>query len=168
MRLGPAAALLLVLSAGSALSAEPAELLTTSKDWAAYRHQEPERKVCFAASQPKDSTPKGSKRSDVYFYLSFYPGDGVRNEVMVRLGFSAKAGSPVTAVIDNQSFELVAVADKAYLARPEESDKFVEALKKGNRMVIKATPDKGAETTDVYSLLGVSNAAKQAEDACAS
>jgi hypothetical protein len=154
----------LALAAGGPALAEEAELIKTFKDWAAYKHEAGGTKVCFAASQPKDSAPK--TREDVYLYLSFFPGDNVKNEVSIRIGYALKPGSDVTVLIDGAKFALFSKGDKAFVADGETEQKFVEAMKRGNKLTVTATPAEGKETTDVYSLFGVTDAAKAAEAAC--
>lgn len=167
---GALLATLAILFAGApAAHAETAaELIKKSRDWSAYKHEASGKKVCFAASQPKDSAPKGLNRSDVFIYLSFFPADGVKNEVSIRIGYDFKKGSDVTVQVDAASFKFFTKSDKAFIENEDVEHKFVEALKKGNKMVVRGTPAKGNPTTDVFSLLGLSDALKLAEDACSS
>lgn len=165
------ALLVLALPASAAGAAETAEFLKKFKDWSAYRHEGENKKICFAATQPRETLPKAMQpksggRGEAYFYLSFFPLDGVKNEVMIRLGYATKAGVPVVASIGPASFKFFTKDEKAFIENPEEERSFVEALKKGDRLVVKGTTAKGTATTDTYSLLGVSQAVKQAEDAC--
>jgi hypothetical protein len=160
-----------LLVAGAAKAEETAEFLKKFKDWAAYRHAGEKQKICFAATQPRDTEPKEmqpktGKRGEAYFYLSFFPADGVKKEVMIRLGYAAKSGAPILADVGGASFKLFSKDEKAFIESADEEQRFVDALMKGNKLVVKGTASNGTATTDVYSLLGVSQAVKQAEDAC--
>jgi invasion protein IalB len=157
----------LALSTGSA-SAQTAELLDKYKDWSAYKHKADKDTTCFAVTQPKDTEPKNVIRGDIFLYVSFWPSDKVHGQVMLRLGYPIKDNTDVSASIGSDTFSFEPKDDKAFIQDNELEKKFVEAIKKGDKLIIKGTSKKGTETTDIYSLLGVSAALKQAEQACAS
>jgi hypothetical protein len=160
-------ALLLALSSlPTTAFAEGSAFLKKFRDWSAYRHEDGKSKICFATTQPKDSAPADLKRGDVYFYVSFFPGDNVKNEVMIRVGYPVKEGSAVSVSVGSDTFAFFAKSDKAFIEDAEVEKKFVDALKRGDKMQVKAVTEKGVETTDVYSLLGISSATKEAEEAC--
>jgi hypothetical protein len=160
-------ALATMLSVGAA-TAQAAELIEKYKDWSAYKHLADKDTTCFAVTQPKDTEPKNVNRGDIYLYVSFWPADKVKGQVMLRLGYPIKESSEVSATIGSDVFKLFPKDDKAFIEGDDNERKFVDAIKKGDKLVIKGTSKKGTETTDVYSLLGVSAALKQAEQACAS
>ncbi|MEZ5926107.1 MAG: invasion associated locus B family protein [Hyphomicrobiaceae bacterium] len=149
-------------------SAQTAELLQKHRDWSAYRHKAEKDTTCFAVTQPKDSEPKNVNRGDIFLYVSFWPADKVKEQVMLRLGYPIKDNSAVSAAVGSDTFSFEPKDDKAFIQDGDVERKFVEAIKKGDKLVIKGMSKKGTETTDVYSLLGVSAALKQAEEACAS
>jgi invasion protein IalB len=145
-----------VLAATSAAPA--ANLVKTFRDWSLFSHTEAQSKICFAASQPKESTPANSKRDPAFFYVSAWPKDGVKSEVSVRLGYPIKKGSTVTVDIGGTSFDLFAKDDKAFVADPTQELKLIEAMKRGTIMKVEATSEQGTTTADSYSLMGISNA----------
>lgn len=148
------------------VSPAAAELVGSFKDWSVYKHEAADQKLCFAASRPKDSEPKDQKRIDVYFYLTLWPKDGVKEEVMVRLGQPLKKGTDVTVTIGSENFRLFAKDDKAFVEDADAERKLVAAIRKGDRLIVKATLAAGGATTDVFSLLGISAALKKVEEAC--
>lgn len=147
-------------------SAQTAELIEKHRDWSSYRHKAEKDTTCFAVTQPKDSEPKGAKRGDIFLYISYWPSDKVTEQVMLRLGYPIKDNTAVSAAIGSETFSFDPKDDKAFIQDSDTEKKFVAALKKGEKLVVKGTSKKGTETTDVYSLFGVSAALKQAEEAC--
>ena len=154
----------LIIAATSAASA--ANLVKTFKDWSLFAHDEAQSKICFAASQPKESTPADSKRDPAFFYISAWPKDGVKSEVSVRLGYPIKKGSTVTVDVGGTKFDLFAKDDKAFVADPTQELKLIEAMKKGSIMKVDAVSEKGTATADSYSLMGVSNALQGLSTEC--
>ena len=133
------------------------QLLGQFNDWSAYSASTEKGKICFAITQPKTRAPEGLKRDPAYFFVSHRPGDKVRNEVSIQIGFAAKAGSTADAAIDTNTFNLMTQGERAW-SNGQEDGKLVEAMRKGKNLQIKTTSLRGNVTTDTYSLKGVSAA----------
>lgn len=160
----PAIAVAILIAATSAASA--ANLVKTFRDWSLFSHEEAQKKICFAASQPKESSPVDSKRDAVFFYVSAWPKDGVKSEVSIRLGYPIKKGSTVTVDVGGAKFDLFAKDDKAFVADPTQELKLIDAMKRGSVMKVEATSEKGTATADSYSLMGISNALQGLTSEC--
>lgn len=145
---------------------QKAKLLEKSGDWTIFVHEGSDGKICFASSLPKDSTPAGANRDPAYFYVTTWQKDGVRNEVSVKLGYPLKDGTTPTIAVGSASFELFPREDKAFIKNPEDERKLVQAMLAGSSMVVKATSARGTDTTDQYSLIGISKAVKKIEEVC--
>ncbi|MEL6287937.1 MAG: invasion associated locus B family protein [Pseudomonadota bacterium] len=138
--------------------AQGAKFLKSFKDWSAYNYEGTDKKICFAVSQPKDFEPKNLDRSDIYFYVSDWPNQSVNTEVSIKAGYSYKSGSTTTATIGPNVFELFTDGDKAFVQSPETERDLVRAMRRGSRMIVKGRNADGTETTDVYSLSGITAA----------
>lgn len=139
-------------------AASAANLVKTYRDWSLFSHGEAQKKICFAASQPKESAPADSKRDPAFFYVSAWPQDGVKSEVSIRLGYPIKQGSTVVVDVGGNKFDLFAKDDKAFVADPTQELKLIDAMKRGSFMKVEATSERGTATSDNYSLMGISAA----------
>lgn len=146
--------------------ANAANLVKSYRDWSLFSHEEAQKKICFAASQPKEMSPASAKRDAVFFYVSAWPSDGVKSEVSVRMGYPIKPGSTVDVIVGGKKFELFAKDDKAFVANPQDELKLIEAMKRGTLMKVAATSSQGSKTTDNYSLMGISAALRGLSDTC--
>jgi len=124
------------------------------------------RKICFLASQPTERQPKGLSRGPVYFYVSAWPKDGVKAEVSVKLGYRVRKGAEPVLTIGGERFALFADGERAYIGDPTRELKAVEAMKKGSQMIVQATNERGAVTTDFYSLVGLAQALQKLAASC--
>lgn len=142
------------------------EQVGTFGDWGAFTAQGKE-KTCYALGSPKDRQP-ASKVKDTpgYVFISTRPGEGVRNEVAVNLGYPTKDNSSGSADIDGEDFELVTKGTNAWVKNPAKEKEFVDALKGGSKLVVKASSAKGSQITDTYSLKGLSDALAQVQQEC--
>lgn len=161
--LASAGVLAILVSAGPASAAN---LVKTFKDWNLFTHSENDKKICFAATQPKQTLPKGVKRDAIFFYVSAWPKDGIKSEISIRMGYPVKSGSTVKVSVGSNAFELFAKEDRAFVADPTDELKLIETMKKGSFMQVEATSKRGTRTSDRYSLIGVSAALSALTETC--
>ena len=106
------------------------------------------------------------KDTSAYIFISTRPGEGVRNEVAINLGYGTKDGSAATAEIDGDAYELITKGTNAWVKDQAKEKEFVGALRGGSKLVVKASSSKGTSTTDTYSLKGLSDALARVVQEC--
>src|SRR5215469_10983094 len=130
--------------------------------WGAYTASPGGKKVCFALAKPSSSetNPPNRPRNPVYMFISTRPTDKppVTNEVSLVVGYPFKAGTEATAQIGGSSFALYTQQDGAWIKNGTEEAKMVDAMRGGDNAVIKGVSAKGTQSTDSFSLKGVSQA----------
>jgi len=166
-------ALLAGLSALAApVSAQEIKQLGTFKSWTAWSGTDANGAMCYISAVPESWTPqeiKGApvKRSPIHFLIINRKGLGTKNEVQTLVGYPFHpANANVTAAIDGKSFPMVTEGEAAWLAVEADEANFVEALKKGGKLVVKGTSQKGNLMTDNYNLSGVTAALGEIAKAC--
>jgi len=127
----------------------------TFGDWSAYAYSDSRGKVCYAASQPKSQAPQGVNRDPAYFMVTARPSENVRSEVSIIIGYPFKEGSKVTVDIDGQKFSMFTKDDGAWVENAAQETALVTAMRKGRSMSVAGTSRRGTDTTDTYSLSGV-------------
>jgi invasion protein IalB len=136
-------------------------------DWGAFLAvQGGKKKTCYALAQPKDRTPASLKRDPAYIFISSRPTENVHNEISIIMGFPMKDNSDAQAEIGTTRFELIAKGTNAWVKNPAEEGQFIDTMKKGTKLVIKAASIKGNTTTDSYSLAGLSQALDRVHKEC--
>ncbi len=150
-------ALVLAASTGLAFAQAP-NRIGSFRDWSAYAFSDQRGKVCYAASQPKTQLPAGANRDPAYFMVTNRPGENVRNEVSIIIGYPFREGSKVTADVDGRAFSMFTKDDGAWVENAAEETALIAAMRDGRTMTIKGTSRRGTDTTDTYSLSGVSAA----------
>ena len=160
-----AVGLVLAAPAASAQSQEPSSLGEFG-DWAAYTYMSSQGKVCYAVTRPKSSEPEGASRDPVFFLISHFPKQGIRNEVSTIIGYPFKKESTAQVSIGEQSFELFTSGDGAWADSASKDREIVATLKKGKSMEVKGLSWRGTATVDHYSLQGATAAADKIDEAC--
>ena len=140
-------------------------LLENYHDWGAYKAQGKE-KTCYALASPKERAPSTAKRDQAYVFISSRPGENVRNEVSIIMGFAMKDNSDAKAEIGSASYDLIAKGTNAWVKNAAKEPQFVDDMKKGSKLTIKAASSKGNQTTDSYSLAGLSQALDRVQKEC--
>ncbi|MCW1842840.1 invasion associated locus B family protein [Prosthecomicrobium hirschii] len=141
-------------------------LLVQSKDWSAVTAGAQKAKVCYAITKPTKMEPASLNHGEVFFFISIWPGDNVRNEPSLQVGYSLKEGSKVTVEVDTQKFSMFTRGDGAWLQDKTDEVKLVDALKKGKKLTIGGQSGRGNATTYAFSLQGFSGALDAALKEC--
>jgi invasion protein IalB len=143
------------------------EQLGSFGEWGAYAAQNGRNRTCYALGQPKERAPKAKlKDSAAYIFISTRPAENIHNEVAINLGYPTKDGSAAVADIDGDSYELITKGANAWVKDQAREREFVGALRGGSKLIVKASSSKGTNTTDSYSLRGLSDALARAVQEC--
>ena len=133
-------------------------------DWGVFTSTTPRGKVCYAASQPKTRAPGNLQRDPAFFFLTSRPGENVRNEVSLTLGFPLKGDA--TATIGTTNFALYTQATGAWIKNAAEEGRMIQAMRGGSQLTVRSTSLRGNVTTDTYSLNGLSQALDRVAQEC--
>jgi invasion protein IalB len=148
-----------------------ATLLGQYGDWGAYTASPGGHKVCFAIAKPTSSVDNPPNRRTaanvVYLFVSTRPEEKVSNEVSVLItGYAFKPNSEASVAIGGTSFAMYTQNDGAWVKNAAEEAKLVDVMRKSADVVIKATTSRGTQTTDTFSLKGISQAIDRAVEEC--
>ncbi|WP_186419862.1 hypothetical protein [Bosea sp. CS1GBMeth4] len=141
-------------------------LLETAGKWQAFSSQQGRSKICYALSKAESRSPANLKDVEGLLFISSRPGEGVRNEISLVMNFDLKEDVEHQAIIGAERFALVAKGQNVWLKNPAEEGRMLDALRKGSGLEIKGTSKRGNPTSDKYSLAGISQIVKRAEEAC--
>jgi hypothetical protein len=155
-------------AAPAAAPAAPAGpvLVASFGDWGAYASETPRGRVCYALSKPKERLPKELKRDDGFLFVSSRPGENVRNEISIILGYPTKDNSAGELTIGSTKYALVTKGSSAWLKNAAEDPAVVEAMKRGQSLTVRANSARGNATTDRYNLAGLAQALERLKKDC--
>jgi hypothetical protein len=148
-----------------------ATLLGQFGDWGAYTASPGGSKVCFALAKPASMVDSPANRrtaaNPVYMFISTRPGESVKDEVsMLVTGYQFKGSTEATVTVGAASFAMYTQNDGAWVKNAAEESQLIDALRKGQDVIIKATTSKGTKTTDTFSLKGISQALDRVAQEC--
>jgi invasion protein IalB len=152
----------------AAVGAAQPKVLGQYGDWGAYIASPDGKKVCFTLAKPKSSTtnPAGRKRDPAYVFISIRPSENVRNEISAIVGYPLRASSDATAEVGSAKFAMYTQNDGAWIKNVAEEARLIDAMRKGAELTIKGTSTRGTQSTDIYSLKGLTQAMDRADQEC--
>jgi hypothetical protein len=126
------------------------------------------KKVCFALAKPASSktNPPNRPRDPAYAFVSTRPAEKVSNEVSVMIGYTLTPGSESTLEVGGASFSMYTQGDGLWIKNAAEEERMVEAMRKSADATVKGVSAKGTETTDTFSLKGLSQALDKIAQDC--
>ena len=153
--------------AAAAGGAEPT-LIGQFGTWGAYTATPNGKKVCFALAKPSSSktNPPNRPRDPAYAFVSTRPAEKVINEVSVMIGYTLKPGSESTLEVGGASYAMYTQGDGIWIKNAAEEERMVDAMRKGADITVKGMSAKGTETTDTFSLKGLSQALDRLSQDC--
>ena len=135
------------------------------KNWKSYTTQTEKGKICFAQSVPTKRAPSSISREDSRIFVTFRPGENINNEISITSGHDYKPSS-VTASSGKSNYTFFSQNNFAWLLDTKEEQKFIKLMKRATNLIVKARTNKGAETTDHYSMMGFTKAYNAAKKNC--
>jgi|SRR5579871_2469045 len=166
------AAAVLAPSVGPAAADSPATLLVVNKGWSAFTSGSGSSKICYALSKPTATDPKKAKRDPIYFIVTDWPGRSpkAKSEPEAVPGYQYKDGSTVTAQVGADKFEMFTQnadgAGAAWVRKKADEVRLIEAMRRGQELIVIGTSKRGTETHDTYALAGLSDVLDKIHAAC--
>jgi hypothetical protein len=153
--------------AAAAGGAEPT-LIGQYGIWGAYTATPNGRKVCFALAKPSSSktNPPNRPRDPAYAFISTRPAEKVVNEVSIMIGYALKPGSESSLEVGGSAYAMYTQGDGLWIKNAAEEEQMVSAMRKSAEVTVKGLSAKGTETTDVFSLKGLSQALDRLAQDC--
>jgi invasion protein IalB len=136
--------------------------------WGAYAATPNGKRVCFALAKPTSSktNPPNRPRDPAYAFVSTRPAEKVINEVSIMIGYALKPGSESTLEVGGAAYSMYTQGDGLWIKNAAEEDQMVQTMRRSADAVVKGVSAKGTETTDTFSMKGLSQALDRIAQDC--
>tara|TARA_B100001059_G_scaffold188834_1_gene191342 strand:- start:1781 stop:2281 length:501 start_codon:yes stop_codon:yes gene_type:complete len=135
------------------------------KNWESFSVVTDKGKICFAQTAPTKRAPSSIKRNQSRLFVTFRPSENIKDEISITSGHNYKTSS-VNAASGKSNFSFFSQNNFAWLLDQKEEKDFIKLMKRATNLIVKARTDKGAETTDHYSMMGFTKAYNTAKKIC--
>jgi len=157
-------------AASVAYAQESTNRVDAKTDWSIFVEDQPV-KECWVVSKPtKIVNTRGgkvvtAKRSDILFFVTYRPSNGVRGEISFTGGYPFAKDSQVGLQVGNTSYSLSVDGEWAW-PTPSDDAKIRKSMQGGSSAVLTAHSKRGTNTKDTFSLNGFTAALAEAEKRC--
>jgi hypothetical protein len=167
-----------LLAAPAAAQGTPAAApreLGAFNSWRAFVHQGSGGRQCYAlgapsGSEPRDIQPGTARRGATHLFITHRPGQNVRNEISVVIGYSFRPNTTATLEVVSQAgtrrFVLYTRDQGAWVQNQAEEAQLIAAMRAGRELRVRGTSARGTNTVDTYQLAGVSGAIDRIAQEC--
>jgi len=158
-------AILAGFTATSAAAAEP-QAVATYKDWSVFVRNVDSEKICFAATEAKDKSPKSVNHGDIFFLVSSWKSRAATNQPSLMTGYALNAAPEPTLRVGSDKWEMYVSENEAFIELNSEEERLVRAMRRGADMRISAVSQRGTATSYIISLRGISAALDRVASEC--
>lgn len=169
----PSLAVVLAVFSGLAASLAPLgaaaqqpEAKATFRDWSVFVREVDGDKICFAATEATDKSPKSVNHGDVFFLIATWKSGAAKEQPSLMTGYGLNAKPEPELRIGSDKWEMYTSENEAFIESASEEERLVRAMRKGADMRVSAVSQRGTATSYVISLRGVSAALDRAADEC--
>lgn len=164
----PALPLSLALAAtcvADAAAAEP-QAVASYRDWSVFVREADGDRICFAATEAKDKSPKSVNHGDVFFLVATWKSGAATNQPSLMTGYALRDAPPPTLRIGSDKWEMYVADNEAFIESAADEESLINAMKRGAEMRVSAVSSRGTATSYVISLQGVTAALQRVAEAC--
>ena len=158
--------------AATALAAAPAaaqgqpQAIATFKDWSVFVVGEGADRICYAATDVSDKSPKSVNHGEVFFLIASWKSGAARNQPSFRAGYNLKDAPRPVVRVGSDKWDMFADQNEAFIESAASEQALVAAMRRGSDMRVNAMSARGTATSYEISLLGVSAALDRVAAEC--
>ncbi len=145
--------------------AEP-QALATFKAWSVFVHDTGTDRICFAAAEASDKSPKTVNHGDIFFLVATWKSGAATDQPSFRVGYNLQQAPAPVIRIGAEKWDMYVSDNEAFIESGTAEQSLVSAMRKGAEMKISAMSSRGTATSYVVSLSGISAALDRAREAC--
>lgn len=142
------------------------KIISEHGKWTAYYFVENGQKVCYMTSTPITDAGNYTKRGDIAAFITHWPSKESKDVFSYVAGYPYKKNSDVNISIGGSKFSLFTQGEMAWATDMDTDRRLINSIKKGSKMIVKGTSQRGTLTTDTYSLEGSTAAYNAITKAC--
>lgn len=150
----------------SAVHAAEPKAVATFRDWSVFVREVDGDKVCFAAAEAADKSPKSVNHGDVFFLVASWKSGAATEQPSLMTGYSLNAKPEPSVRIGSDKWEMYASENEAFVEAAAEEERLIRAMRRGADMRVSAVSQRGTGTSYVISLRGISAALDRVRQEC--
>ncbi len=156
---------LAITTAGAATAQEP-RAVATYKDWSVFVRDVDSDKICFAAAEASDKSPKSVNHGDVFFLVATWKSGAASEQPSLMTGYSIDQRPEPNIRIGSDKWDMYSSENEAFIESGDEEQRLLRAMRRGADMRVSAVSKRGTATSYIVSLRGVTAALERVRREC--
>ncbi len=153
------------IAAPAAQAADPVAV-ATYRDWSVFVRESNGEKICFAAAEAKDKSPKSVNHGDIFFLVASWSSGAASEQPSLMTGYELNDKPEPAIRIGSDKWEMYTSENEAFIEAATEEERLVRAMRRGADMRVSAVSQRGTATSYVISLRGISAALDRVKQEC--
>ncbi len=155
-----------VFAPAAASAQEQPRTVATYNDWSVFVRETGDDKICFAATEASDKSPKSVNHGDIFFLIASWKSGAAKEQPSLMTGYSINAKPEPVLRVGSDKWDMYASENEAFIESGEEEQRLVRAMKRGADMRVSAVSKRGTATSYIISLRGVTAALDRVSREC--
>ena len=155
-----------VVAAVSTAQAAKPEPVASYRDWSVFVQDVNGEKICFAATEAKEKSPKSVNHGDIFFLVASWANGAAKNQPSLMAGYNFKTAPEPTLRIGADKWEMYTSDNEAFIDKATDETRLINAMRRGADMRVSAVSTRGTATSYRISLRGISAALDQVSKLC--
>lgn len=151
---------------GAAAAQEQPTTVATYNDWSVFTREINGDKICFAATEAADKSPKSVNHGDIFFLVASWKSGAAKEQPSLMTGYSLNAKPEPVLRVGSDKWEMYTSENEAFIEAGDEEQRLVRAMKRGADMRVSAVSKRGTATSYIISLRGITAALERVEREC--
>ena len=160
-----AAAMGAILTTGAAMAQEP-RAVATYKDWSVFVRDVNGDKICFAAAEASDKSPKPVNHGDIFFLVATWASGAASEQPSFMAGYAIDLKPEPNIRIGSDKWDMYSSENEAFIESNDEEQRLLRAMRRGADMRVSAVSKRGTATSYEISLRGVTAALDRVKREC--
>ncbi|MEL6370383.1 MAG: invasion associated locus B family protein [Pseudomonadota bacterium] len=148
-----------------AAAAEP-KAVATFGDWSVFVRDVDGDKVCFAATEARDKSPKSVNHGNIFFLIASWASGAADNQPSLMTGYNLKDAPKPTLRVGSEKWQMYTDDNEAFIESGTDEKSLISAMRRGADMQVSAVSSRGTATNYRISLRGVTAALERVEKSC--
>ncbi len=166
IRISTLAAVTVAVLAPSGGFAQEPRAVATYKDWSVFVRDIDSDKICFAAAEASDKSPKSVNHGDVFFLVATWKSGAASEQPSLMTGYAIDQKPEPNIRIGSDKWEMYTSENEAFIESGDEEQRLLRAMRRGADMRVSAVSKRGTATSYIVSLRGVTAALDRVKREC--
>ena len=140
--------------------------VATFGDWSVFEREVNGDRICFAATEAKDKSPKSVNHGNIFFLVASWASGAAKHQPSLMTGYNLNDSPKPSLRVGTEKWTMYADENEAFIESAEREKALISAMRRGADMQVSAVSSRGTATNYRISLRGVTAALERVDKEC--